>query len=107
MALSTDLISQFVKITNDKPKEKKETTVYGTTVEHNGSLYVKMDGSEILTPVTTTTDMKAGERVTVIKPTESYTATVTDITDKCELVLKLDDGEVEILSTGEVSVRMV
>ena len=48
-----------------------------------------------------------GERVSVIKPTESYTATVTDITDKCELVLKLDDGEVEILSTGEVSVRTV
>ena len=48
-----------------------------------------------------------GERVTVIKPTESYNATVTDITDKCELVLKLDDGEVEILSTGEVSVRTV
>ena len=48
-----------------------------------------------------------GERVTVIKPTESYNATVTDITDKCELVLALDNGKGEILSTGEVSVRMV
>lgn len=47
-----------------------------------------------------------GERVTVIKPTESYTALVTDITDKCELVLALDNGKGEILSTGEVSVRM-
>lgn len=47
-----------------------------------------------------------GERVTVIKPTESYNATVTDITDKCELVLALDNGKGEILSTGEVSVRM-
>lgn len=75
MALSADLISQFVKITNDKPKEKKETTVYGTTVEHNGSMYVKMDGSEILTPVTTTTDMKAGERVTVM--IKNHSATVT------------------------------
>ena len=48
-----------------------------------------------------------GERVTVIKPTESYTALVTDITDKCELALTLDSGDIEILSTGEVSVRMV
>ena len=46
-----------------------------------------------------------GERVNVIKPTETYEALVTDITDKCELVLKLDDGKTEILSTGEVSVR--
>ena len=48
-----------------------------------------------------------GERVTVIKPTESYTATVTDITDRCELALTLDSGDQEILSTGEVSVRTV
>ena len=46
-----------------------------------------------------------GERVNVVKPTETYEALVTDITDKCELVLKLDDGKTEILSTGEVSVR--
>ena len=48
-----------------------------------------------------------GERVNVIKPTETYEALVTDITNKCELVLKLDDGKTEILSTGEVSVRKV
>ncbi len=46
-----------------------------------------------------------GESVSVIKPTVTYTATVTAITDKCELVLTLDDGTAEILSTGEVSVR--
>lgn len=46
-----------------------------------------------------------GERVNVIKPTITYEATVKDITDKCELVLELPNGEVEILSTGEVSVR--
>lgn len=44
--------------------------------------------------------------VTVIKPTESYPATVKDITDKCELVITLADGTEEILSTGEVSVRL-
>ena len=48
-----------------------------------------------------------GERVTVIKPTEEYEATVNGITDRCELVLTLKDGSEEILSTGEVSVRKI
>ena len=48
-----------------------------------------------------------GEEVNVIKPTHEYQAHVTDITDKCELVLTLPDGTTEILSTGEVSVRKV
>ena len=47
-----------------------------------------------------------GERVNVIKPTSTYSATVNGITDKCELMLTLEDGTEEILSTGEVSVRI-
>lgn len=75
MNLSSDLISQFVKVTNDKTETKKESTVYGTAVEHKGSMYVKIDGSELLTPVETTTDMKDGERVTVT--IKNHTAMVT------------------------------
>jgi BirA family biotin operon repressor/biotin-[acetyl-CoA-carboxylase] ligase len=48
-----------------------------------------------------------GEDVTVIKPTESYTAHVKDINEKCELILSLPDGSEETLSTGEVSVRKI
>lgn len=66
MALSNELISQFVKITNDKPQPKKETTVYGTVVNDGGTTYVKIDGSELLTPVSSTVDAKDGERVTVM-----------------------------------------
>ena len=47
-----------------------------------------------------------GKEVNVIKPTTTYSATVTDITDKCELCLTLTDGTTELLSTGEVSVRV-
>ena len=43
--------------------------------------------------------------VTVIKPTANYPATVKDITDRCELIITLPDGNEEILSTGEVSIR--
>ena len=48
-----------------------------------------------------------GKQVTVIKPTLQYEATVKNVTDKCELLLTLDDGKEEILSTGEVSVRQI
>lgn len=48
-----------------------------------------------------------GAKVNVIKPTETYEATVTGITDKCELILSLANGDEEILSTGEVSVRAI
>lgn len=75
MALSSDLISQFVKATKDTEQVKNESTVYGTTVEYNGGIYVRFDGSELLTPVSTTTNMKAGERVTVM--IKNHTATVT------------------------------
>lgn len=65
MALSSDLISQFVKITNDTNKSKKETTAYGTAVEYNGSIYVRLDGSDLLTPMTNTVGIKDGDRVTI------------------------------------------
>lgn len=75
MPLTSDLISQFVKVTNDNKKSKSETFIYGTVVEYAGSTYVQLDGSELLTPVSTTTDAKPGERVTVM--IKNHAATIT------------------------------
>lgn len=75
MPLSSELISQFVKVTKDEKRDKKETTVYGTVVNYNNSKYVRLDGSELLTPATMTVDAEAGERVTV--RLKNHTATVT------------------------------
>lgn len=65
MALSSDLISQFVRVTK-REEQSKETTVYGTIVEYNGGKYVKLDGSELLTPISMTADALDGEKVTVM-----------------------------------------
>lgn len=75
MGLSSDLISQFIKATNDEKKTESEATLYGTTVEYNGSIYVQLDGSELLTPVSKTADAKPDERVTV--RIKNHTATIT------------------------------
>ena len=66
MALSSDLIAQFVKYTRDDVKRPTEKTVYGTAVISDEKIYVRLDGSELLTPVSTTADIKTGERVTVL-----------------------------------------
>ena len=66
MGLSFDLISEFVKITNDKKESPKEGTVYATVVGGTGGKYVKIDGSDLLTPMETTTDIEDGERVTLM-----------------------------------------
>lgn len=75
MALSDELISAFVEVTNDQTETKQEATVYGTIVEHDGSKYVRLDGSDLLTPISTTSSVKAGDRVTVL--IKNHTATVT------------------------------
>ena len=74
MGLSTDLISQFVKATKDTEPTKTENTVYGTIV-YNEKPYVKLDGSDLLTPVSITANVSDGERVTV--SIQNHTATVT------------------------------
>ena len=75
MGLSYDLISEFVKITNDKKEGPKEGTVYATVVNSTGGKYVKIDGSDLLTPIDTTTGIEDGERVTVM--IKDHKATVT------------------------------
>lgn len=92
MNLSSELISQFAKITNDnKSKKTEEVTLYGEVYEMEETIYVKFDGSEELTPVTTimekdetgeTTNfkygaasVKSGDRVSV--SLKNHSATIT------------------------------
>lgn len=65
MSLSKEVIDQFVKAAKDNGSKKEPNIRYGTIVESGGSNYVKLDGSDILTPFTTTVNTKIGERVIV------------------------------------------
>lgn len=75
MGLSNSIVKQFVEITNDTDKTKKEDTVYGTIVEYNDSIYAQIDGSTVLTPVSSTAKVKVGDRVIV--RLKNHTATIT------------------------------
>ena len=92
MGLSSELVSQFAKITNDKEKKKnEEVTLYGEVYEYEDMICVKFDGSEELTPVTTVVEkdesgnivnykygaasVKTGDRVSV--SLKNHSATIT------------------------------
>ena len=67
MDLSNNLVSQFVKITNDREKhtQQQQSKLFGTTVIYDDKQYVQIDGSDLLTPADSTVHIKNGERVTV------------------------------------------
>lgn len=66
MGLTSDLLSQFVKVTKDTEPPKKETTAYGTAVVEDGKVYVCIDGSDQKTPVSNAAVVKDGDRVIVL-----------------------------------------
>lgn len=92
MALSTELITQFAKITNDQKTSRiDEVTLYGEVIEQGDMICVKFDGTEELTPVTTVVEkdesgniinykygaasVKTGDRVSV--SLKNHSATIT------------------------------
>lgn len=75
MDLSSELISQFVRATKTEIPAKKESLAYGTIVIYNEKKYVKLDGSELLTPVTFATNTKENDRVAVT--IKNHSAVVT------------------------------
>lgn len=89
MSLSNELISQFVKTITDEQKPQTKTNMQGTvvydgtqaktnpqgTVVYDGRLYVRLDGSEILTPVTSSVTVSKDDRVMV--SIENHSATIT------------------------------
>lgn len=74
MRLSDELKSEFAKLIS-KPEKQTETIMYGTIAIRDNIMYVNLDGSDILTPITTTTSVKDGDRVTVL--IKNHTAMVT------------------------------
>lgn len=73
--LSLAAAQSFAKVVVEDKIATKDSTVYGTAVKFNGKMYVRLDGSERMTPVETTTSIKEGDRVTVL--IKAHSATVT------------------------------
>lgn len=104
MALSSNLVSQFAKaITNTETKEA-ETTVQGKYYKNNNINYVRLNGSNILTPVEMTVGAKDGDDVLVeIKDhraivTNNITSPATSSADISGLSERIDTNAAGILN---------
>lgn len=103
-----NLATTFAKIIKEDATATKDSTVYGTAVEFNGKMYVKLDGSERMTPIETTTSIKEGDRVTVLIKAHSaiVTGNVTDpstsASDKKATDDKVKDLSAQVSELGTV-----
>lgn len=103
MELSNNVVSQFVKITNDDKRKEDNTKAQGTVVIYNDEKYVLLDGSDLLTPVDTTVHVKDHERVTVtIKDHNAIIdGNITDISASQEHLEQVENDLVEFKITTE------
>ena len=115
MGLSSELIDQLVKVTQNTEPRDKDNTAYGTVVVMGSKKYVKIDGSDLMTPVSSTVAVENGDRVIVT--IKNHSATVTGNTtspaasDKkvTELGTKISDFEIVIadkVSAKELDVQI-
>ena len=91
MDLNSILVSEFAKITNDNKETVDEgTTVYGTYRVDGDGAYVQIDGSDTRTPVTTTSEARNGDRVTVL--IKNHRAIITgNLTDPSTTVKSVEE----------------
>lgn len=66
MELSKVIIDDFAKVTNDDRHISQNTTLYGTIKVNGDKNYVQLDGSDLLTPYSSSVNVKDGERVMVV-----------------------------------------
>ena len=114
MALTNDLIQQFVKATKDNSGKTSETVAYGTIVKSNDKTYVQLDGSTLYTPVSSTIVVKHGDRVMVTSKNHSLVVTGNltdpsassgDVDDVKENVnTRIDEFDI-VLLTAKFAVR--
>ena len=112
MALSADLISQFVKMTKDDTKKSSEASVYGTVVSQDEkSTTVQLDGSEVVTPVSSTVKLQPGERV-IIKIKDHSAVVTGNLSTQAARSDTVEEHEgkitdVEILAASKASIKQL
>lgn len=99
MALSSELVSQFTKVTNDSNRDTGKTALRGTITKYDEALFVQLDGSNEITPISRTVEVAEGDRVEVA--IENHAATVTgNLTDPSVGIVRAGNLESRITQTA-------
>ena len=100
MSLSSELASQFAKVTNDTNRNTNGTKLHGTITMLGEVPHVKLDGTEELTPISRTVEVAEGDRVEVM--IANHSATVTgNLTDPSIGIMRAGNLESKITQTAE------
>ena len=100
MGLSSELASQFAKVTNDSSRNTNGTKLYGTITMLGEVPHVKLDGTEELTPISRTVEVAEGDRVEVM--IANHSATVTgNLTDPSIGIMRAGNLETRIEQTAK------
>ena len=100
MGLSSELASQFAKVTNDSSRNTNGTKLYGTIAMLGEVPHVKLDGTEELTPISRTVEVAEGDRVEVM--IANHSATVTgNLTDPSIGIMRAGNLETRIEQTAK------
>lgn len=106
MDLSRNIIKRYVAVATPEKITSNSETVYGTVVNEGDELFVMIDGSSILTPVSSNVDLAEGDRVLVL--VKNHEATVigspTSPTARLEELRALEEGvsEFEVILADKV-----
>ena len=102
MELSKVIIDDFAKVTNDDRHISQNTTFYGTIKVNGDKNYVQLDGSDLLTPCSSSVNVKDGERVMVV--VGGHEAVVTgNMSSPAARLGDVDDAKKEIGETVDQS----
>ena len=102
MELPKVLIDQFAKITNNDRQTPQNATLYGTIKVNGDKNYVQLDGSDLLTPCSSSVNVKDGERVMVV--VGGHEAVVTgNMSSPAARLGDVDDAKKEIGDTVDKS----
>ena len=100
MGLSSELASQFAKVTNDSSRNTNGTKLYGTITMLGEVPHVKLDGTEELTPISRTVEVAEDDRVEVM--IANHSATVTgNLTDPSIGIVRAGNLETRIEQTAK------
>ncbi len=106
MVLKDSMLKQFAELTNDSTNQDENKYLYGTVKIINDRKYVSLDGSNVLTPISTVAKVKDGERV--LTTIENHSAIVMgnlsspSASDK--EVLEIND---KVIETGKLLAHRV
>lgn len=98
--LSDRLVKEFVRMTNDTPKKKNESFLYGTAdkINEDGTIDVIFDGATDSTPCASSVSVAVGDRVLVMLKNRQATVTA-NVSNPTVNAAYLEAGEAKISGT--------